>query len=176
MICPWCNHNNVPGLDLCENCQQDLSQLDRPAAQDRVERSLMDDTVALLRPQPAVTLPPGASVAEAIGVLLAHTIGAVCVVDAAGGLVGIFSERDLLLKGTGVAADHSRWQVKDFMTARPETVREGDSLAFALHKMDVGGYRHLPVLRDGRLVGMISVRDLLRHIVGLCKRPPEGGA
>jgi CBS domain-containing protein len=48
-------------------------------------------------------------------------------------------------------------------------VREGDSLAFALHKMDTGGYRHLPTLRDGRLSGMVSVRDLLRHITGLLK-------
>ena len=61
--------------------------------------------------------------------------------------------------------------VAEFMTARLETVRETDTLAFALHKMDSGGYRHLPVLRDGQLTGMISVRDVLRHITRLCKPP-----
>ena len=44
-----------------------------------------------------------------------------------------------------------------------------DTLAFALHKMDVGGYRHLPVLKDGKPTGVISVRDMLRHITRLCK-------
>jgi CBS domain-containing protein len=56
------------------------------------------------------------------------------------------------------------------MTPRPETVRETDSLAFVLHKLDSGGYRHLPVVKNGLPVGMISVRDILRHITRLCKR------
>ena len=55
------------------------------------------------------------------------------------------------------------------MTPDPETASESDPLAFALHKMDGGGYRHLPVLRDGKPVGMISVRDLLKHITSLCR-------
>ena len=55
------------------------------------------------------------------------------------------------------------------MTAKPETVTAKDTLAFALHKMDVGGYRHLPVLHDGMPAGVISVRDMLRHITRMCK-------
>ena len=55
------------------------------------------------------------------------------------------------------------------MTPNPETVRPTDTLAFVLHKMDGGGYRHLPVLKDGQPLGMISVRDMLRHITRLCK-------
>jgi CBS domain-containing protein len=44
-------------------------------------------------------------------------------------------------------------------------------LALALSKMDAGGYRHLPVVEDGKPVGMISVRDILRHIIAVC---PDG--
>jgi CBS domain-containing protein len=168
MICPWCNTDNLPGSDLCDNCLQDLSQLDRPAPHDRVERSLMDDPVALLRPQPPVTLRAEASVGEAIGLMLAQDIGSVLVIDAEEQLLGIFSERDLLTKVAG-ETDYANRPVRDFMTRRPETVLESDSLAFALHKMDCGGYRHLPVLRDGKLVGIISVRDVMRHIAGICK-------
>ena len=76
--------------------------------------------------------------------------------------------RDLLTK----AADDPHYAtkpVRQLMTANPETVRETDTLAFVLHKMDGGGYRHLPVLRDGQPLGMISVRDMLRHITRLCK-------
>ena len=48
-------------------------------------------------------------------------------------------------------------------------MREDDTLAFALHKMDVGGYRHVPVVKGGQPLGMLSVRDMLRHITRLCK-------
>jgi CBS domain-containing protein len=54
------------------------------------------------------------------------------------------------------------------MTRDPETVVATDTLAFALHKMDSGGYRHLPVLAEGRPVGVISVRDMLHHFTRLC--------
>jgi CBS domain-containing protein len=172
MICPTCNFNNVPGTDQCANCQQDLAPLDRPVAIDRVQRSLMEDTVASLRPRPPVTLPPGATLAEAMAVLLDRNVGALPIVEA-GELVGILTERDVLLKAAGVEGCNRR-PVSDFMTRRPETVRENDTLAFALHKMDSGGYRHLPVTRDGRLVGIVSVRDLMRHVTRLCAVPRIG--
>jgi CBS domain-containing protein len=167
MICPSCNFNNVPGVDQCVNCQQDLAPFDRPVALDRVQRSLMEDTVAALRPRAPVTVRSTATVREAVELLLDRNIGAVPVLEA-GELVGILSERDLLVEAAGVAGCLEQ-PVSVYMTPRPETVRETDSLAFALHKMDSGGYRHLPVLRDGRLVGVVSVRDLLRHVTALCK-------
>jgi CBS domain-containing protein len=169
MICPHCSHDNLPGSEQCCNCQHDLTQLDRPTAQDRVERSLMDDPVRALRPRPAVTLPPTATVGQAIQTMLAHNVGALLIVDAAGRLLGIFSERDLLTKVAGTQADYAERAVREFMTAGPEAVREDDTLAFALHKMDVGGYRHVPVVKDGQPLGMLSVRDMLRHITKLCK-------
>ena len=168
MICPHCNHDNLPGSEHCRHCLNDLTQLDRPTAQDRVERSLMEETVSALKPRQAVTLPATALVAEAIQTMLACDIGALLIVGDDGKLLGIFSERDLLTK---VAADpdHTSKPVRLFMTQNPETVRETDTLAFVLHKMDGGGYRHVPVMKDGRPLGMISVRDMLRHITRLCK-------
>jgi len=169
MICPTCGHDNVPGSEQCSNCLHDLTQLDRPVAQDRVERSLMEDPVSVLMPGRAVTLPPTATVAEAMQTMLARNIGALLIVAAHGKLLGIFSERDLLTKVAGTEADYATKPVSQYMTPNPETVRETDSLGFALHKMDVGGYRHMPVVKDGQSLGMISVRDMLRHITQLCK-------
>ncbi len=169
MICPWCDENNLPGEDLCGNCLQDLTQLDRPVAHDRVERSLMDDPVSLIQPEMAVSLPPEATLGEAIRLMLRHNIEALVVVDPAGHPLGILSERDLLIKAASNFDACADRPVREFMTRRPETVRENDSLAFALNTMDCGDYRHLPVLRDGRLLGMISVRDLLRHITRICQ-------
>jgi CBS domain-containing protein len=169
MICPTCSHDNVPGSEHCTNCMHDLTQLDRPMAQDRVERSLMEDPVSVLKPGNAVTLPPTATVAEAIQTMLTRNIGALLIVADDGKLLGIFSERDLLTKVAGTEPGYATEPVLKFMTPKPETVKTTDSLGFALHKMDVGGYRHLPVQKDGRLLGMISVRDMLRYITQLCQ-------
>lgn len=168
MICPTCSHDNVPGSEVCANCLNDLTQLDQPMAQNRVERSLMEDTVSVLGPRQPVTATANATVAEAVKIMLERQIGVLLIVDEAGKLVGVFSERDLLTKVAGMG-DLSSRPIRDFMTPNPESVRETDPLAFALHKMDGGGYRHLPLVRDGKPVGMISVRDLLRHITRLCK-------
>ena len=169
MICPICNFDNLPGSETCRHCQHDLTQLDRPVAQDRVERSLMEDLVAALKPQRAMTVPTTATVRQAIQTMLSCNIGALLIVDAGGRLLGIFSERDLLTRVADPAADYTERPVGEFMTPNPETVRATDTLAFALHKMDLGGYRHLPVINDGQPFGMISVRDMLRHITSLCK-------
>ena len=70
------------------------------------------------------------------------------------------------LKGT---ADYAELPIGRFMTQRPETVTTTDTLNFVLHKMDGGGYRHVPVLEAGRPVSMLSVRDMLKHLTRLCR-------
>ena len=169
MICPYCGYDNHPGSEHCNNCTNDLTQLDRPAPQDRVERSLLEDPVSVLAPRKAVTLPVAATVGQAMQTMLARDVGAVLVVGDDGRLLGIFSERDLLTKVAGLGGDYAGRPVREFMTANPETVCPSDPLAFVLHKMDGGGYRHLPVLEHGQPLGMISVRDMLRHVTRLCR-------
>lgn len=173
MICPTCGWDNVPGSEECQNCQQDLTPLDRPEARDRVERSLMYDPVSLLQPRPPVTVPLTATVGQALALMLEHNLGAVLVVDEAGKLRGIFSERDLLKKIAGLYESYTDLPIARFMTPDPETVQLHDTLNFALHKMDIGGYRHLPVVVGDRPVGVISVRDMLRHITRLCLEPAD---
>src|ERR1700736_2438597 len=148
MICPNCGNDNLPGSEECSNCQQDLTQLDRPTAQDRVERSLMEDPVGALQPRAPITVRPTATVQEAIRTMLDRNLGALLVVDSDGKLLGIFSERDLLTKVAGLHESYAELPVAQFMTANPETVTAEDTLAFAIHKMDIGGFRHLPILED----------------------------
>jgi CBS domain-containing protein len=169
MICPNCGHDNLPGSEECSRCLQDLTQLDLPTAQNRVERSLMEDPVHALKPRNPVTILPDAPIQTAIDLLLRENVGAVLVVDESGKLAGILSERDLLTKAAERADSFANLLVRDIMTPNPETVTADDSLAFAVHKMDVGGYRHVPVVREGRPSGVLSARDLLRHIVRMCK-------
>jgi CBS domain-containing protein len=168
MICPACYHDNLPGDEACRECGQSLTFLDMPVGGNRVERSLLEDQVKVLKPRAPVTVCASTTVRQAISTMLAHDIGALLVVDEAGKLTGIFSERDLLTKVVGTSPAACSQTVGEVMTARPETVTGEDKLAFALHKMDVRGYRHLPVVEGDKPVGVISVRDMLRHITRLC--------
>ena len=167
MICPVCGQLNLPGTEQCSNCLFDLMAIDRPLPADRLEASLLRDPVSVLEPKPPVTVNLDATLGEAIAKMLSRSVGALLVLDAAGGLAGILTERDFLTKVAG-AADFASRPVRDFMTPRPETTALGDPLALALAKMDGGGYRHLPITAGGQPVGVVSVRDMLRHLVHLC--------
>lgn len=148
----------------------DLMSLDgRLEGQDRVEVSVLTDSVRSLRPKEPVTIASTALLGDALQLMVDRGIGAVLVVDNSKRLVGILTERDYLIKVVGLIGDYARQPLKPMMTPNPECVAPNDTLALALHKMDVGGYRHLPVVDDGKPIGIISVRDVIRHITRLCK-------
>jgi CBS domain-containing protein len=94
-------------------------------------------------------------------------------------LVGILTERDILKKVIGQLDPDS--PVGEIMTPNPETVGMDDGIAYALNKMHIGGYRHIPVLdKQDRPVGVVSMRDVVRFIVSLFPAavlnvPPEPG-
>ena len=169
MICPSCGCTNLPGAETCRNCQQDLTKWDQPLPSNRIEQSLMEEPVSVLPIHPPKTVQPDTPLRDAIARMLEGNIGAVLVVDAGGRLLGILSERDLLRKVAGVHEAYADLPVSRFMTARPETVTPTDTLNYALQKMDAGGYRHVPVVEDGRPISVVSVRDMIRHITRLCK-------
>jgi len=169
MICPTCGWDNLPGNEHCTYCRQDLTLLDRPCAGSRVERSLMEDRVSVLDLMPPSTILPETTVRQAIAMMLERNLGALLVVDENGMLIGIFTERDLLKKVAGIHVLYADMPVRSFMTPKPVTLAASDTLAFALHKMDGGGYRHVPVVEAGKPVGIVSVRDMLHHITGLCQ-------
>jgi CBS domain-containing protein len=146
-----------------------LAPLDQPAPHDRVQSNLMERTVRDLNPRPPVTLPIGAALADAVAAMEREDVSTVLVVNDGGQLCGIFSERDLLRRVPETDARDGSRLLSEFMTREPESVAPDDKLAHALHKMDVGGYRHLPVVSNGMPVGILSVRDMVRHISGLCR-------
>ena len=163
MRCPACDHPNPPGADECERCQTPLAALDAPTPHGPVERALLNDPVSVLDPRPPVTVPIDAELGFAIRAMIDERVGALLVTGASGELVGILTERDFLTKVAGQAG-YEELPVAQFMTSSPEVVSPGDILAAALAKMDSGGYRHLPVVSGGKPVGVISVRDVLRHL------------
>jgi CBS domain-containing protein len=86
-------------------------------------------------------------------------------------LVGILTERDILLKVTGKGYDLSIVTVDEFMTGSPEYLSKEDPLAYALNKMHVGGFRHVPIIDDSRKpVGLISISDIISTIADYFSR------
>jgi CBS domain-containing protein len=163
MRCPACEHPNPPGADACGHCHTPLTHLDAPTPNGPVEAALVSDPVSALDPRPPVTVPADADLGRAIRAMIDERVGAVLVTGPGGELVGILTERDFLAKVAGVPG-YDRLPVARFMTPAPEAVAPTDRLAVALGKMDAGGYRHLPVVLGGRPVGVVSVRDVLRHL------------
>jgi CBS domain-containing protein len=88
-----------------------------------------------------------------------HHVGALAVLDG-DELVGIISERDVVSRVVARGRSPAETPVRSAMTPDPKTVAIGDGLADALQAMLDGHFRHLPVMRDGRAVGMISMRDI----------------
>ncbi|MGH7137711.1 MAG: CBS domain-containing protein [Pirellulales bacterium] len=161
--CPYCGVENIDGADHCEECQQPLDYMSKPRASTPIERSLMKDRVAALHPKPPLTVAPEQPVGEVLRQMAEHHVGCV-MVGRDGQIAGIFSERDALDRLNVNFAALGDQPVSQFMTPSPETVDVETRIAFAIHKMDVGGYRHMPVINQGRIGGVISVRDVLRYI------------
>jgi len=162
MLCPDCGFDNIEGMDNCEACGQPLAPL-APAGGE-LEQSISRHTIGVLCPAAPLTVGPDDPISSAIESMSQHSVGCVLVVDSEDNLTGIITERDVLNR---FSDDISRMTqpVADFMTGSPVTVSQDDSIGYALHAMDLGGYRHLPVVDDDDCpIGVISVRDILRFL------------
>jgi len=108
-----------------------------------------------------VTVAPDATVAEAASVMSAKHVGSSIVLDEEGSLTGIFTERDIL-RALGSDFDAAAHTVAEWMSRDPATIDVGATVPEALDRMLGEGFRHLPVLDAGVLVGVVSLRDLSR--------------
>jgi CBS domain-containing protein len=108
-----------------------------------------------------VTVKPHSPLSEAIKKLMIHKIGAMPVCDLKGALLGIISERDIMRWIHRGNTDTAKTEVKDIMTYKVITADLEDDLVGTLKKMMVNGIRHLPVMGSSRVVGMLSLRDII---------------
>jgi CBS domain-containing protein len=161
MICPDCSYDNIEGVDWCEQCGKPLVEIDPATCE--LEESISRHSIRVLAPKPPVSVPSTATVREAVKLMAEKNIGCL-LVQQDNALVGIFTERDVLNRITADATALDR-TVDTFMTKAPATIRRQDSIAYALHAMDIGGYRHMPVVDgSGAPIGILSVRDILRFL------------
>ncbi len=173
-LCPYCEAENIEGTDECERCGQSLTELSIPVPATPIEADLMRDRIRALDPKTPTTVSPKTPVGDVMQQMIEEKIGCVMVTDGEK-LVGIFSERDALMRlGTEAARLLGR-PVSQFMTPSPVTLEAKHKIAFALQKMNVGGYRHLPIFSKNKLTGVISIRDILLYLTEQINKHPDCG-
>lgn len=114
----------------------------------------------IIEEQEPITAPATMTVSAAARLMKERRVGAIMVVDE-GALAGIFTERDALIRVLAEGRDVQTTRLADVMTRNPKTIHPDRSFAEALQMMYGGTFRHVPVVEDGRPVGMISARDAL---------------
>lgn len=139
--------------------------------------AILNSTIRSLEPHSAICIVESTSIHDAIHLMLERQIGAV-LVEREGRPVGIFTERDVLRRVAGTGIDLKR-PVTDVMTKDPDTLGIDDGIAFALNRMILRGFRHIPIVDDlGKAQSVLSLREVVGFIVSLLPAhvlnlPPE---
>ena len=124
----------------------------------------MSSPIHTLNYHPPYCVEVGASVSEAIDLMQEGRFGGILIVDKQK-LVGIITERDLLVHLMGKQMNPSDVVVEDVMTPSPESLHASDPIAYALNIMHLGRYRHIPLLDDesGYPIGVVTSKDIVSH-------------
>lgn len=165
MICPVCGYTNLQGVDECENCGADLRAVDIPSPSTALEDRLVRDHVGRIHGRAPILVAPETPVRSVLRQMQDQRANAVLVGDESH-LAGIFTERDALLKVASKPLDSVT--VATVMTPDPVVLRVDDTIAIAIHKMAVGGFRHIPLIDEaGRVTRIVTAQDVVRHILQL---------
>lgn len=119
------------------------------------------------------TIEPTATLAAAAKLLSAHKIGVVIIRGAGGRLSGILSERDIVRAVSEHGAEALTVPVGQVMTRNVTTCGEDDSIADIMERMTTGKFRHVPVLKNGKLIGLISIGDVVKQRVEEIERDAD---
>ena len=135
------------------------------------DSAIISLTIAEVMTAPPVTALASEPISSAAARMAAQRVGSVIVVDRdpGGRPTGILTERDLL-RLAAVGADPTADKVGEWMTSDPEVVAPGADIVDVLSRLRHSGYRHLPVVSDDELVGVVTMRDLMR-VAQIAPRP-----
>jgi CBS domain-containing protein len=110
-----------------------------------------------------VTIAPAASLAEAAKLLSTNRIGAVIVTDPDARVIGVLSERDIVRALADRGAAVLELRVEQAMTRRVVTAGEADTVGEIMERMTAGKFRHIPVVENDRLAGVVSIGDVVKY-------------
>ena len=131
-----------------------------------VRGEIFNESLGAVPRRPSLSIAAETSVAAAITAMNEKHVGCALVVKGER-LAGIFTERDVLRKVVLSRFDLHKTTVAEVMTRNPETLPSSASVGYALRKMSVEGYRHIPLVDDEHPVGVVAVRDIVAWLVEL---------
>lgn len=163
MKCPFCEHENIEGMDQCAECEADLSNFEDAEGSHDFEQVLLQRPLSDVTASDYLDVSDSTSVGETVRRLNEGGCH-VAIIHDDKGVAGIFTERDVLYKLADGLANRADAPIRDFMTPEPEGLCPTDPIAFALNRMMVRGFRNIPLLDQEKLVGVVSVRDILEYM------------
>lgn len=134
-----------------------------PSRENLQSRILLDFIEDISPMEPIFVLPDTMAI-DVVTKMQDRQIGSALVVDRENNLLGIFTDRDVLLKVGLDELDIHTTEISKLMTPDPVCVNHDDPIAAALNKMAVGEFRHIPVLQDNKPVSIISIREVFHHL------------
>jgi CBS domain-containing protein len=130
-------------------------------------------TILSLKGKNCVTIAPEATLAEAARVLSEKRIGAVVVTGAGERVAGILSERDIVRALAKHGADALAQTVASVMTREVVTCTADETIPALMQRMTAGRFRHVPVVEQGRLAGIVSIGDVVKHRIAEVERESQ---
>ncbi|MCB0308176.1 MAG: CBS domain-containing protein [Bdellovibrionales bacterium] len=165
MLCPSCSYDNIDGVDQCEQCGTSLMQEDTNP-ENRMDSNhirIITDPIRKANLQEVAIVHPTTTIYEALKKMKDLSQDCALVVDR-GEVAGIFTERDVLKKVKTPEMDLEEIEIHLLMTILPEVLDENDSISFAMNKMAMGNFRHVPVKKTNGTFTVFSVKDALNYL------------
>ena len=162
--CPYCDAENIPGVDLCIECGQSLADVHLTQPATELERSLLKDRLSALHPRAPLMMPHTTPLKDVLGFMVEKEIGCVFLQDG-GRVVGVFTERDAYRRLGVEAREKADRPIHEFMTREPSSLTPEAKIAFAVRSMVQIGYRHVLIIdKEGEAQGVVSVRDIIKYL------------
>ena len=164
MRCPSCGAKNIPGNDLCSGCGHDLHQVHTEYKEISFASSILCMPVCAIPAKPPTIVDENDGIISVLNVMKDNSLS--CVLIRGGEeIVGIFTQRDILRKLTLERLNLKKIKIKDVMSGKPLGLEEEDTIAIAINKMAIGGYRHLPIRdKKGKVTKLLTVADLFTFL------------
>src|SRR5690348_18054095 len=151
----------MPIIDDDDFLQSEEEECPGPAD---LESVLLTEKLNNVIAPPALTLDASGSLSEALTQMRKAQRGCALITED-DKLVGIFTERDVLMRVAGRPIDIEQARIRDYMTAYPVTLPSDSSVAFALNRMLIEGFRHIPLVdHRGYPIGVVSMRQLIEYL------------
>jgi CBS domain-containing protein len=155
------NHSSTDNID---DELQIMKEIEKQERSDLTEPIILDNELSSFEMAKPTLVELGTSLKKVITLFQNKSIGAIIVVKEKK-IRGIITERDVLMKITGKGLDLEKEIVDDYLTPDPEILKLSDTVALAINKMYVGGFRNVPITdEDQRPIGVITAKDILAQI------------